>query len=100
VIWVQIQLAGFRGKRIFLQWGSYETKLGAPLVAATTHQAPIAVPDDSDELTMFQPVWVGYPSLRRFHVQFRLLDGREVREIAKTGPMRGDRARYACKRER
>ena len=90
------RLAGYRGRRLDLQWGSYETKPGAPLVAATTHRIPVKVSDASDEQTLFQPVWVGYPSLKRFHVQFRLLENGQVREIASTGPMRGDLARYAC----
>ena len=96
MIWVQLELAGYRGRRLDLQWGSYETKPGAPLVAATTHRIPVEVSDASDEQTLFQPVWVGYPSLKRFHVQFRLLQNGQVREIASTGPMRGDLARYAC----
>jgi hypothetical protein len=98
VIWLQLQLAGYRGQALDLQWGSYETKPGGPLVAATTHTIPIEVSDESDEQTLFQPVWVGYPSLKRFHVQFRLLKDGQVREIASTGPMRGDVARYACDR--
>lgn len=100
VIWLQIHLRGYRGRRLELSYGSYETKPGAPLVASTTRTAPITVSDDSDEQTRFQPIWVGYPSLKRFHVQFQLLENEAVREIAKTGPMRGDRARYACKRQR
>ena len=96
VIWLQLGLAGYRGDRLDLQWGSYETKPGGPLVAATTHTTPVEVSDDSDEQTLFQPVWVGYPSLKRFHVQFRLLQDGQVREIASTGPMRGNLARYAC----
>ena len=35
VIWLQLGLAGYRGERLDLQWGSYETKPGGPLVAAT-----------------------------------------------------------------
>ena len=43
------------------------------------------------------PARVGrLPALKRFHVQFRLLQAGQVREIASTGPMRGDLARYAC----
>jgi len=98
VVWLQLKLAGYRGEALDLQWGSYETKPGGPLVAATTHEIPIRVGEDSDEQTLFQPVWVGYPSLRRFHVQFRLLQEGEVRELTSTGPMRGDVARYACSR--
>jgi hypothetical protein len=100
VIWLQIHLKGYRGRALVLSYGSYETKPGAPLVASTTRTAPITVSDDSDEQTRFQPIWVGYPSLKRFHVQFQLLENEAVREIAKTGPMRGDRARYACKADR
>jgi hypothetical protein len=98
VIWLQIHLKGYRGRTLVLSYGSYETKPGAPLVASTTRTAPITVSDDSHEQTRFQPIWVGYPSLKRFHVQFQLLENEAVREIAKTGPMRGDRARYACKK--
>jgi hypothetical protein len=100
VIWLQIHLKGYRGRTLTLSYGSYETKPGAPLVASTTRTTPITVSDDSHEQTRFQPVWVGYPSLKRFHVQFQLLEDEAVREIAKTGPMRGDRARYACKQRR
>jgi hypothetical protein len=98
VIWLQLKLAGYRGQSLELQWGSYETKLGGPLIAATSQKIPIRVSDESDEQTLFQPVWVGYPSLPRFHVQFQLLQRGEVRELVKTGPMRGDVARYACSR--
>jgi hypothetical protein len=99
VIWLQLKLAGYRGQALQLKWGSYETKLGAPLVAATTHDAPIRVSDDSHEQTLFQPIWVGYPSLKRFHVQFQLLQHGQVRELVRTGPMRGDIPRYACDRD-
>ena len=97
VVWLQLQLKGYRGRRLDLQWGSYENKGGGALIAATTHQTHIDVSPDSDEQSRFQPVWVGYPGLA-FKVQFRLLDGGEVREIAGTGPMNGTRPRYACDR--
>ena len=97
VVWLQLRLKGYRGRRLDLQWGSYETKVGGSLIAATTHRSRIDVSEDSDEQTRFQPVWVGYPGVR-FKVQFRLLERGEVREIASTGPMRGHLPRYACRR--
>ena len=97
VVWLQLRLKGYRGRRLDLQWGSYETKAGGSLIAATTHRSRIDVSEDSDEQTRFQPVWVGYPGVQ-FKVQFRLLERGEVREIASTGPMRGHLPRYACRR--
>lgn len=97
VIWLHLKLKGYRGRRLDLQWGSYESKGGGALIAATTHKTRLEVSADSDEQSRFQPVWVGYPGLA-FKVQFRLLDRGEVREIAGTGPMNGTRPRYACDR--
>ena len=47
-----------------LQWGSYETKPGGPLVPPPPTRPRSRVSEDSDEQTLFQPVWVGYPSLQ------------------------------------
>jgi hypothetical protein len=97
VVWLQMHLSGYRGDKLILQWGSYEAEGGGSLVAATTYQLPITVSGESDEQTLFEPVWIGYPNLERFRVQFRLLTGNgEVQELASTGPMRGSVARYLC----
>jgi hypothetical protein len=96
VIWLQLHLKGYRGKPLVLQWGSHEVKPGGSLVAATTYNTRFRVSADSDEQTRIQPVWVGYPNLEKFRVQFRLLDHGEVRELASTEGMSGRLARYAC----
>jgi hypothetical protein len=97
VIWLQLHLSGYRGEDLILQWGSYEGDGNRSLVAATTYQVPIGVSGGSDEQTLFEPVWVGYPKLQRFRVQFRLLtEHGEVQELASTVPMRGGLARYVC----
>jgi hypothetical protein len=96
VVWLAIHLQGFRGKDLVLQWGSYDVKHGKRFVPGTDKTTPVSVTEDSDEQTVFQPIWVGYPQQATFQVFFRLLDGGRVREIAKTGEMRGALYRYSC----
>ncbi len=98
VVWLEMRLQGFhRDRHLALQWGSYALDLGRALVPGTAKETHIDLNTDSDIQKIFVPVWVGYPpDKRRFEVQFRLLDGRQVRDLARTGPMKGPKYRYAC----
>lgn len=94
VIWLQIALRGYAGKRPTLQYGLYRRDAEV-LLPNTAKEVRLAV-EDADEQTSFIPIWVGYPIPERFEAQFTLLEGRRVREMAKTGGMSGSTVRYAC----
>jgi hypothetical protein len=96
VVWLAIHLKGYRGKKLTLQWGSYDVDHGGAFVPGTDKTASISVTGDSDAQTLFQPIWVGYPKKAQFQVEFRLLDRGQVREIASTDEMRGALYRYSC----
>jgi hypothetical protein len=97
VVWLQVGLQGYAGKRLSLQYAMYDSRAGGPLLPGTEKQIPLTV-ENRDEQTSFVPVWIGYPKIRKFKVQFRLLSGGppQVRQMASTGPMRGSSYRYAC----
>jgi hypothetical protein len=96
VVWLAIHLEGYRGKTLTLQWGSYDLAHGKTFVPGSDKATTISVTEDNDVQTVFQPIWVGYPQQAQFRVAFRLLDGGQVREIARTGKMRGALYRYSC----
>jgi hypothetical protein len=98
VIWLQMHLTGYRDTRLVLQWGSYDISRGpgGPLVAATVKDG-LRIQPESDDLSVIEPIWVGYPDVKRFRVGFRLLDRAQVRELASTGAMIGDVPRYQCR---
>jgi hypothetical protein len=96
VVWVAIHLQGFAGRRLTLQWGSYDLEHGERFVPGSDKKIPLSVTADTDEQTVFQPIWVGYPKKALFQVAFRLLEGGQVREIASTDKMRGALYRYSC----
>ena len=94
VVWLQLRLSGYAGKRLTLQWGAYGA--GGALVAASEREMTVRVQSASDVQTIFQPVWVGHPETQKFTVEFRLLDETEVREMAATDEMRALKYRYSC----
>jgi hypothetical protein len=96
VIWVQMDLEGFRGDSLELTWASYSRPGGYSVIPATGHSLQVQVGPNSDAETRFIPIWVGLPQYP-FQVRFRLIDDeRELREVARTGDMRGSQLRYAC----
>jgi hypothetical protein len=98
VIWLQMHLVGYRARTLSLAWGAYANDATGPLIATTTGTIPVPVSNESDEQIVFVPVWVGYPGVQRFHVRFVLLDDRgRVQELAKTGGMNGNLARFVCR---
>jgi hypothetical protein len=101
VVWLEIRLEGYRGKRLDLQYATYNLDPAAPgtLLRGTDNRVRLRVADD-DTQTSFVPIWVAYPKSKRFEAQFRLIDGREVRQLAVTGRMKGSAYRYACPRGR
>jgi hypothetical protein len=96
VVWLAIHLQGYAGRKLTLQWGSYDLEHGERFVPGSDKQLPLSVTADTDEQTVFQPIWVGYPQKALFQVAFRLLEGGQVREIASTNKMRGALYRYSC----
>jgi hypothetical protein len=99
VVWLAIHLQGYAGRKLILQWGSYDLEHGERFVPGSDKKIPLSVTADTDEQTVFQPIWVGYPQKALFQVAFRLLEGGAVREIASTNKMRGALYRYSCPSE-
>ena len=97
VIWLEIELKGYRGRRPALQYGLYDRGSAADgaLLPRTAREVGLVV-EDKDAQTSLVPIWVGYPKSPQFEVQFRLLEGKQVRRLARTGKMRGSTYRYAC----
>ena len=99
VVWLAIHLQGYAGRKLTLQWGSYDLEHGERFVPGSDKKVPLSVTADTDEQTVFQPIWVGYPQKAIFQVAFRVLEGGQVREIAGTHKMRGALYRYSCPSE-
>jgi hypothetical protein len=95
VVWLEIHLEGYRGKRPFLQYGLYDPGAGDALLPGTAEVVPIPNRDE-DVQTQFVPIWLGYPLSERFKAAFRLLDGNRVQAIAETDGMRSSKYRYSC----
>jgi hypothetical protein len=95
VVWLEVQLTGYRDKRLGLQYGLYRSAAGGALVPGTAREIDLKR-ERQDVETSFLPIWVGYPKQGRFQAQFRLIDVGQVREMAATGPMRGSLQRYVC----
>jgi hypothetical protein len=97
VIWLEIRLVGYRGKRLLLQYGLYDRDkiTDGTLLRGTAKQVELLV-EDKDAQTSFVPIWVGYPQSQRFEAQFRLLERNQVRQTASTDKMKGSKYRYAC----
>ncbi|MGH2943919.1 MAG: hypothetical protein ACRDLN_14205, partial [Solirubrobacteraceae bacterium] len=100
VVLLEIRLTGYRGKRLDLQYATYNLDAAAPgtLLRGTDRSVGLRVADD-DTQTSFVPIWVGYPKSKRFEAQFRLIDGLAIRQLATAGPMKGSAYRYACRRD-
>src|SRR5215204_5654271 len=95
VVWLEVGLKGYRDKEPELQYALYDPDRGGSLLVGTDRTVELQV-EDSDSQTLVVPIWVGYPSSERFQARFRLLDGRAVRQVAATEPLRKAKYRYAC----
>lgn len=95
VFWLEVGLKGYRDKRPQLQYALYDPDRGGALLVGTGTTVGLNV-EDSDSQTLVVPIWVGYPSSKRFQARFRLLDGGAVRQIAVTGALPTSNHRYAC----
>jgi hypothetical protein len=95
VVWLELDLKGYRDKRLGLQYGLYRPGGGGALVPGTAREIDLR-PERQDVETSFLPIWVGYPKQGRFQAQFRLIQAGQVRQMAATGTMRGSRQRYVC----
>lgn len=95
VFWLEVGLKGYRDKRPQLQYALYDPDRGGALLVGTGTTVGLKV-EDSDSQTLVVPIWVGYPSSKRFQARFRLLDGGAVRQIAATGALPTSSHRYAC----
>jgi len=95
VIWLEINLEGYREKDPVLQYALYDPGAGGALLPGTAKQVPIPAAE-ADTETRLLPVWVGYPLSEEFEAAFRLLDGNAVEAIAATGKMQASKYRYAC----
>ena len=83
VVWLEIGLRGYSGKRPALQYGLYDRDRGADgaLLPGTAKEVNLQV-EANDAQTSLVPIWVGYPRSARFEVQFRLVEGKRVRQMA------------------
>jgi hypothetical protein len=95
VVWLELQLEGYRDERLGLQYGLYRPRAGGALVPGTAREIDLK-PERQDVETSFLPIWVGYPKEGGFQAQFRLIEAGQVRQMAATGPMRGSQQRYIC----
>jgi hypothetical protein len=98
VIWVEIELAGYRGRELWLQRGLYDGDVGEVLLPETDKRFRLKL-EAADHQTLVTAIWVGYPQSRVFKAQLRLFEGTRVQQMASTGLMRGSTYRYSCKRE-
>lgn len=97
VVWLEIDLTGFKGQPLELLYGLYDLNAREALLPDTGKQVPLIKPDH-DVQTVFQPVWLGYPRTQRFIAEFRVIDHGGVEQLAATGPIHGTEYRYACAR--
>lgn len=96
LVWLELRLAGYRRRQLALQWAEFDRSADKKaFIPGTSKRTPLRT-GDSERQTVFLPVWVGYPNRARFEVQFRLLDGDQVRQLSKTGLMRAAAYRYVC----
>lgn len=95
VVWLELELEGYRDRQLGLQWGLYRAAAGGGLLPGTAREVDLA-PERQDVETSFLPIWVGYPKEGKFQAQFRLTQDGQVRQMAATGPMRGTELRYTC----
>jgi hypothetical protein len=98
VVWLQLDLKGFKDERLLLQWAEYNLDTGGALLPDTEGRRALAIEHDNE--TRFEPVWVGYPRSGRFQVQLRVLRDGQVQGMARTGEMRGTQYRYGCRASR
>jgi hypothetical protein len=96
VVWLELDLTGFRRDALTLTWASYSRAGGYSLIPQTAERIRMKVGPHSDAETRFMPVWIGLPK-QTFQVRFRLIDDdRELLQVARTGDMRGSKLRYEC----
>ena len=95
VVWLELDLKGYRDKRLGLQYGLYRPSAGGALVPGTAREIDLRT-ERQDVESSFLPIWVGYPKEGKFQVQFRLIQNGQVRQMAATGQMRGSLVRYTC----
>jgi hypothetical protein len=95
VVWLELDLRGYRDKRLGVQYGLYRPSAGGALVPGTARE--IGLPTERQDVeSSFLPIWVGYPKEGKFQVQFRLIQNDQVRQMTATGQMRGSQQRYTC----
>ena len=95
VVWLELDLKGYRDKRLGLQYGLYRPSAGGALVPGTAREIDLTT-ERQDVESSFLPIWVGYPKEGKFQAQFRLIQNEQVRQITATGQMRGSQQRYTC----
>jgi hypothetical protein len=95
VVWLELDLKGYRDKRLGLQYGLYRPSAGGALVPGTAREIDLTT-ERQDVESSFLPIWVGYPKEGRFQAQFRLIQNGQVRQMTATGQMRGSQQRYTC----
>lgn len=95
VVWLELDLKGYRDKRLGLQYGLYRPNAGGALVPGTAREIDLTT-ERQDVESSFLPIWVGYPKEGKFQAQFRLIQAGQVRQMTATGQMRGSQQRYTC----
>jgi hypothetical protein len=96
VVWLELHFTGYRDTELLLLTALFQPEPGQPLIPDTRKIIRIPIDDSSDVHSEFRPIWLGSPRVERFRAEFRILDRGQVRQIAKTGPMKGITYRYAC----
>jgi hypothetical protein len=97
VVWLDIQLTGFKHRPLRVKYGLYDLDraAGGALLPGTAKDVGLLEPKRNSERYIV-PIWVGYPKSAKFSAEFWLLDGGGLQEMASTGSMRGSAYRYAC----
>jgi hypothetical protein len=96
VVWIELDLWGYRDKRLGVQYGLYRPRAGGALVPGTAREIALP-PERQDVETSFLPVWVGYPRQGPFQAQFRLIEAGQVRRWRRPGAC-ADRSRATSAR--
>jgi hypothetical protein len=96
VAWLELRFTGYHDTAVTLQWASFREDPPSTLIPGSVQQRRISIAGDSETRSVFRPIWIGSPRVKRYHVEFRLLDHGQLRQIASTGPMKGIPYRYAA----
>jgi hypothetical protein len=97
VIWLELKVAGYRGRPLVLTLEKAEPGYDAAAIPATQRQVRLINPDDADAVRIWLPLWVALQR-ERFQVRFYLTEGNKgLLQVARTKVLRGVRDRNPCR---